>query len=178
MRVGNPIELRKGLVQKGEIRIKQFRHRAILAQDRTKEHASLSVHRSLEPLIELRELLRIKRESFESLDLQPLRCKAVDKSLGLGIGQHASHLFVKVVEQASGLSKIEQLVIRHRTPQEVRQTRSQLKCIQLPHSRGIGRLIQLDSEQKLGRAQSRLDHPLHRGFPRLSLIHQFGNALN
>ena len=87
------------LVQERKVRVQQLDDAAILADHGGEEPLGLFQHRVPQTVAEAGEPLRIRRETFEPFQLQPLDGKAIDQGLGLRILQHALDLGIQVRPQ-------------------------------------------------------------------------------
>ena len=124
------------------------------------EHLRLGLHRIAQLGTPGRELLRIGLDAVEIADLQPLAGEVLRHREGLRIGEHPLHLRVEHCRRAqlAPLGQRQQLLVRHRVPQEVTQPRRQLHVRDPVHPAGIVRVeIALDVKQEMRRDEHRLD---------------------
>ena len=68
---------------------------------------------------------RVDVDALDVARLQPLADEVLDQRLGARVGQHPLHLRVEVLAQLAALGEPEQLVVRHRGPEEIGEPRGQ-----------------------------------------------------
>ena len=154
--------LRQPIVQERVPRVEELRKRPILAQDVLKEHPCLGLHRVAQVRTPVGELLRIGFDAVQVPRFQPLPGEVVRQRRRTGIGEQPLHLGVERRRRAelARLGQPEQLVVRHRAPQEITQPRRQLEIGNLMDLRRVRRIV-LYAKQKMRRHQHRLNRQLN-----------------
>ena len=99
---------------------------------------------------------RINLHPIHRIDIQPLRHERLHKLLRLGIPHHAIDLRGEHLrlEQFTGIRQLPQRRVGHAAPEEIRQPRRQLMCVQRTHL-VIGRFHQI---QEIRRHQRHHQH--------------------
>ena len=71
--------------------------------------------------VEIGEQALVRLQRLEAACLQPLSGEIVHQRLRLWRGEHATHLQLELGAELAALRERQQLVIRHRTPEEERE---------------------------------------------------------
>ena len=155
--------LRQPLVEERVIRVQEVADRTVLAQHVLEEHRGLGFHRLAKLGRPFLELVRIRLHGVEVARLEPLAGEVRGEGGRARIGEHPIDLGFKHarVAQPAGFGERQQLLVRHRAPEEIADPRGELERRHLVHERGVARIgIALDAEQEIGRDQHRLDGEL------------------
>ena len=158
------VMLRQQFVQECEPGIQKIRKRAIFAQHRFKEHPRFGLHCLAQFRPPRGKLLRIRFDYIQVARLQPLTGEIVSQRGGLFIGQHALDLRRQRARRAqfAAFSQRQQLIIRHRPPQEVAQARGQFQVSNLVNLRRVRWVcVVFDAEQEVWRDEHCLNRHLH-----------------
>ena len=160
---------RQQLVEERVPRVDELADRTVLAQDPVEEHPRLGLHRVAQLGPPGGELLRVRLDAVEISNLEPLAGKILRHREGLRIGEHPRQLRLEDLRRAqpAPFGQRQQLLVRHRVPQEVTQPRGQLDVRNPVHAARIGRVaVALDVKQEMRRHEHRLDRErdalLHR----------------
>ena len=138
------------------------------AATRFEKHPSLGLHRIPQFGTPLGKLFGVRRNAVQISGLQPLASKIVRKGRRAFVGQHPFHLRLQDAGLArfSRFSDAQQLVVRHRSPEEVAQSRSQFEVGNLVHLGGIVRIqVAFDAKEEVRGNQDRLYRQLDALFP-------------
>ena len=161
-----PVEAGQRAVDVGEVGVEQVGDLAVLADDLPEEQLRLAHHRSAQRLAEVGELARIGRDRRQPAELQPLQPEARGQVLRARILEQAAGLGLEVGREPALARQGEELLVGHRTPEEVAEPRSQREVGDRMRV-GQGRLvILLGAEDELRRRQHHGHHRLHAGLPR------------
>ena len=111
----------------------EFADRQVIREDRGEERGWFDRHAFFQPQVVVRIELRVGREHADSMQLQPLMRERTREASDLRVGQHAVELLAKRGRfvQLARRGGNKQRVVRHRTPQEIRQPRRQLPIVDL-----------------------------------------------
>ena len=151
------------VIQKRIIGVQELRHRLVLAQQVLKEQARFGFHGIAEIRTPIGELLGVGLDAVQVPRLEPLPGKIVGEGRGARIGQETFDLSVQHSGRGelAGFGQREQLVVRHRAPEEIAQARGELEIGNPMH---LGRIrsirVSLDTEQEMGGNQHRLNRQL------------------
>ena len=76
----------------------------------------------------------------------------IDQGMGLGVLDHAPHLRLEYRwrVQGAGFSQLEERIIRHRRPQEVREPGGELVVVDRIDAVGVAGLVRLEPEDEVG----------------------------
>ena len=129
----DPVVPRQALVQEGEVGIDELADRPLLAQHGLEQHLGLGAHRGAQLVVEVREALAVGLDALQRPQLQPLAGEVARQLAGARVAQHALRLCLEVarVAQLAGARRLEQLLVGHRAPQEVREARGELEAVEV-----------------------------------------------
>ena len=128
------------------------------------EHARLGIHGLAQLVVELGKLHRIGMNAIQIAQLQPLAGEVIDERGGFGIKQHAAHLRVQNIGDASGVFSGELQQLRDRA---CCSTRNRTGAKRVRNRRWDGRLPdrawdRVQSIDELRRDQNRFYAEAHR----------------
>ena len=99
---------------------------------------------------------------LEVADLQPLAGEIFDQRRRLFVLQHSAHLRVEILAQRAALRVREELVIRHRAPEKIREPRGERPFVDRVRRFRIVRLrLELAAEKEVRRNENRGQRGLH-----------------
>ena len=112
---------RQAVVDHHEIAFDEIGDAHVFAQQLVKEGLGLRNHRKLQELIELWVKLLVRRGGLNVAQFQPLAHEVLGESRRLGVLQESLRLRLQPCRLGQLLcgSGLEQLLIRHGTPQEI-----------------------------------------------------------
>src|SRR5438552_407025 len=94
---------------------------AVFAKNVLEEQLRLFLHRRAEVFIELREELGVGRDLRQLAEREPLAGKVLHEGDRLGVLQHPLYLSLQILPQLTIERQAEQLIVRHRAPEKIRQ---------------------------------------------------------
>ena len=137
---GDPAELRardardsvmpsQAFVQERVVGGEEIHDAAVLQEDAADESFRLGGKITPQLIVESREQHGVGLHGLQAVEIQPLHRKVGDQTGGLGIRQHAPHLFLHRARfgQAARLRESQQFLVGAGVPEEERETRGQFK---------------------------------------------------
>ena len=138
----------------------------LFRDDVVEEVLGLAQHRRQQRRVRVRRLV-------QAADLEPLPHEILRQRDRLRILQHPRDVRVEVGAQRAVLRRHEQLLVRHRAPEEIREAARELVLRDLEHLAGAVRIrIALDAEQELRRHQRRAGRKTGRLIERLARVRE------
>ena len=110
-------------VDEGLLAGEELEHVAVAVEEGRGEAAHLLDHRGAQRPVPRRELLLVVEGVGDRPDEEPLAGEVVDQRGRLGVADHPQRLGLedRRLAELAGLGEVEELVVRHRAPQEVRE---------------------------------------------------------
>ena len=173
LHVLHPVMLRELFIHERVVRIEEVEHRPILTHDVLEERLRFLLHRRAQRVVVSRERLCIRRSDAQVAQLEPLPAKILHQRARLRVLEHSFHLPIKVLVQLPLLRQREQLRIRHRAPEEVRQPRREREVVDgMNGLRVVWFRLKLAPEEEVRRHQHGLQRELNTALERVALFHR------
>src|SRR4029079_5978561 len=111
------------LVDEGVVGRQQVEDVAVLAHDAVEEELRFALKRFAQRVVEVGELVMVRRDRLEVAQVQPLPGKVADERVRAAIGDHALHLALEYggLTELPPCGEIEELFVRNAAPQKERQ---------------------------------------------------------
>ena len=173
--VGHPVMPGQALVDERVVGRHQVEDAAVLVHDGREEELGLLAEGLAQVVVEVRELVGVRRDGAEVAQMQPLAGEVLDERGAACVRQHPPHLGAqhRRLAQAALGGQRQQFLVGNRAPQEERQPRRQFEIADGPRLSGreAGGVV-LDAEDERRAREQAAQRQLDAGVER-SLLPAF-----